>query len=98
MLTSGAGKIPKKGPVKIFNDRENKQNEVERQVMGQFGDRFKHAKLLEISENSYLISHSIRLPILGKAHSIIERTKSSISKRAYLLKYHPEYTNKSKRT
>jgi hypothetical protein len=61
------------------------------------GDRFKHAKLLEISENSYLISNNVRLPIFGKQYSIFERTKSSISKRAYLLKYQNEYTNKTKR-
>jgi hypothetical protein len=61
------------------------------------GDRFKHAKLLEISENSYLIANNVRLPILGKQYSIGERTKSSISKRAYLLKLNPGYTNKTKR-
>lgn len=53
--------------------------------------------MLEISENSLLISQNIRLPVFGKPYQLIERTKSSISKRGYLLKKHPEYTNKISR-
>jgi len=53
--------------------------------------------LLEISENSYLISAEVRLPIFGRTFQPIERTKTSISKRGYLLKLHPEYTNRAKR-
>jgi hypothetical protein len=53
--------------------------------------------LLEISENSYLITTDVRLPIFGRPFQPIERTKTSISKRGYLLKLHPEYTNKKRR-
>lgn len=61
------------------------------------GERFRHAKLLEVSENSYLITTDVRLPILGQSKDLVERTKTSISKRGYLLKQHPEYTNQAKR-
>eukprot|EP00347_Sterkiella_histriomuscorum_P022188 403331364 len=90
----------KRGPgqtLKIQNTKEFRQNEIERHLLGQLGDRFKHAKLMEISENSYLISADIRLPIFGRPFQLIERTKTSISKRGYLLKMHPEYTSQNRR-
>lgn len=65
-------------------------------MVGQLGERFMHAKLLEVSENSYLITTDVRLPVFGKTLSLVERTKSSISKRGYLIKQ-PEYTNRAAR-
>jgi len=47
--------------------REDRQMDIEQRVMAQLGDRFKNGKLLEISENSYLIAGGVRLPVLGKA-------------------------------
>lgn len=58
----------RRGPLKITNTKEQKQDEIERQLVGQLGDRFKHARLLEVSENSYLISHGVRLPIFGQPY------------------------------
>ena len=57
------------------------------------GDRFKNARVLEVSENSYLISNEVRLPILGKGYALLERSKSMITKKAYLLGLHPEYAS-----
>jgi hypothetical protein len=62
--------------------------------MAQLGDRYKHGKLLEISENSYLITGGIRLPILGKTVKRLERTRSSITKKSYLVGLNPHYTMK----
>ena len=87
----------RKGPLKVYNTKELKQNIIEKNLVGSLGDRFKNARLLEVSENSYLITTDVRLPILGKQFQIIERTKSSISKRAYLLNKNPEYTNRASR-
>lgn len=61
--------------------------------MEQLGERYKNAKLLEVNENSYLIAQDIRLPVIGKQTFIHERNKFNISKKAYLLKVHPEYIN-----
>ena len=57
------------------------------------GDRFKDAKLLEVSENSYLITTEVRLPVFGKSFQLFQRTKSSISTRGHLLTHkRKEYT------
>jgi hypothetical protein len=65
--------------------KESKQNAVERQLLEQLGDRYKHAKLLEVSDGSYLITLDIRLPIFGKQVQLKPRDKQSISNRGYLL-------------
>ena len=67
------------------NERAQRQDEIERRLVGQLGDRFKNAQLLEVSEGSYLIKNRIRMPIIGLRVNPILRTKSSISKRDYLL-------------
>lgn len=46
--------------------RVERQNDIEQRVMAQLGDRFHHGQLLEISENSYLITGGVRLPVFGK--------------------------------
>lgn len=66
--------------------------------MAQLGDRYKHGKLLEISENSYLITGGIRLPIMGKSVKRLERTRSSVTKKSYLIGLHPHYTMKKEQT
>jgi hypothetical protein len=54
----------------------------------QLGDRFKLAKLLEVSDGSYLITMDVRLPVFGKALTIEKRNMKSIlrDKAGYLLK------------
>jgi hypothetical protein len=51
--------------VKVFNDKADNQAVIERRLVGQLGDHFQHAQLIELSRNSYLISNSVRLPIVG---------------------------------
>jgi hypothetical protein len=72
----------------LSNNREAKQSEIESFLLGQLGDRFKHAKLLEVSEGSYLITMDVRLPVFGKALNIEKRDMKSIlrDKAGYLLK------------
>ena len=73
------------------NERAQRQDEIERRLVGQLGDRFKDAKLLEVSEGSYLIQNRIKLPIFGRTINPVIRTKSSIDKRSFLLsKQYPE--------
>jgi len=48
--------------------------DIENKLVGQLGDRYKNARLVEISENSYLITCDVRLPIFGKSLQRIERT------------------------
>ena len=86
--------IPKKTPVQIFNDKPATQQVIEKRLVGQLGDRYEHAQLIEISRNSYLISNKVRLPVFGRSEPIIERTKESISNKGYLLMKDSEfYTN-----
>ena len=68
------------------NERAQRQDEIERRLVGQLGDRFKDAQLIEVSEGSYLIQNRIKMPILGKRIMPLIRTKTSTSKRHYLLK------------
>ena len=88
--TPAANKIKKGVPAITHagpNLRETKQNEIERFLLNQLGDRFKHAKLLEVSEGSYLITMDVRLPIFGKAINIEKRDMKSIlrDRAGYLL-------------
>ena len=76
--------VPKKMPVQIFNDKPATQQVIEKRLVGQLGDRYEHAQLIEISRNSYLISNKVRLPVFGRKENIIERTEDSISKKGYL--------------
>jgi hypothetical protein len=92
--TEGLTSVKETYQAKPHYSREDRQNDIEQRVMAQLGDRFRHGKLLEISENSYLITGGVRLPVFGKSFKRLERTKSSISKKAYLLGMHPEYTVK----
>lgn len=73
------------------NERAQRQDEIERRLVGQLGERFKDAKLLEVSEGSYLIQNRVKLPIFGRRIERTIRTKSSIDKRSFLLsKQYPE--------
>ena len=74
--------VPKKD---AHNERAQRQDEIERRLVAQLGDRFKEARLVEVSEGSYLIQNRIRLPIFGKTVARLQRTKSNISKKEYLL-------------
>jgi len=58
---------------------------LEKQLLAQLGDRFKHAKLLEVSEGSYLITMDVRLPVFGKAVILKNRDKKSILNKGHLL-------------
>lgn len=44
-------------PVNVFNDKTENQGVIEKRLVGQLGDRYKHAQLLELSRNNYLISN-----------------------------------------
>ena len=37
-----------------------------------------------MSEGSYLIRNRVKMPLFGKAMKLVQRTKTSISKRLYL--------------
>ena len=52
--------------------------------MGQLGDRYEHAVLLELSRNNYLISNEVRLPVLGVAAPLTVRDKDSITTKAFI--------------
>ncbi len=58
---------------------------MQRQILEQLGDRFKHAKLLEVSDGSYLVTMDVRLPVFGKAAPLNPRDKKSILAKGYLL-------------
>ena len=57
-------------------------------LLNQLGNRFKLAKLLEVSDGSYLITMDVRPPVFGKALTIEKRDMKSIlrDKAGYLLK------------
>ena len=87
--TPGVNKTKKTAGLLAFtNTREAKQSEVESFLLNQLGERFKHAKLLEVSDGSYLITMDVRLPVFGKALSIEKRDMKSIlrDRAGYLLK------------
>ena len=65
------------------NERAQRQDEIERRLVGQLGDRFKDAKLMEVSEGSYLIQNRVKLPIRGLPMRLLSRTKAN-TKTAYL--------------
>ena len=85
--TAGAGSVAKTfvRHKDAHNERAQRQDEIERRLVAQLGDRYRDARLVEVSEGSYLIQNRIRLPIFGSSITRIARTKSSISKRDYLL-------------
>jgi len=49
------------------------QKKFEKSVIGTLPQEYKHAKLIEITETSYLIRNEVRLPILGKQIRMVER-------------------------
>ena len=67
-----------------FNERAERQEQIERRLVGQLGDRYKDARLIEVSEGSYLIKNIIKLAVLGKNVRPLKRSKDSITKKAYL--------------
>lgn len=67
------------GPA-IFQDKTENQEVIERRLVGQLGDRYTNAHLLELSRNNYLISNRVRLPVFGQAANLIERDKDSIGR------------------
>jgi len=84
-LTGGSAKNSDGTHKDAYNERAQRQDEIEKRLVGQLGDRFKDAVLLEVSEGSYLIQNRVKMPIFGRSVHPLIRTKSSISKRAYLL-------------
>lgn len=59
-------KVPKQRKLKVFSDKISNQEVIEKRLVGQLGDRFQHAQLVEIYRNSYLISNRVKLPIFGR--------------------------------
>lgn len=74
---------PKHMPAQVFNDKADNQGAIERRLVGQLGDRYKHAELLELSRNNYLISHRVRLPVLGRSCMLIEPSKENLARTGY---------------
>ena len=57
---------------------------IEKRLVGQLGDRYQNAELLELSRNNYLIANKVRLPVLGKPLNILARNKETLSKNGFL--------------
>ena len=66
------------------NERAERQDEIERRLVGQLGDRYKDARLIEVSEGSYLIKNMIKLAIFGKTVKPLMRNEDSITNKKYL--------------
>lgn len=66
------------------NERAQRQEEIERRLVGQLGDRYKDAKLIEVSEGSYLIQNHVKLPLFGSKKPIYQRTKTNFLKGPFL--------------
>ncbi len=79
-----AATVPKLVPVNVYNDKTETQGVIEKRLVGQLGDRFENAKLLELSRNNYLISNDIRLPVLGVPAPIAVRDKENVTTKAYI--------------
>ena len=52
--------------------------------MRQLDDRYKDARLIEVSEGSYLIKNVIKLAVLGTTVKPTRRSEDSITKKSYL--------------
>ena len=87
MTVSGATMVARTFEVHktAHNERAQRQDEIERRLVGQLGERYRDARLVEVSEGSYLIQNRIRLPIFGKNIAPIKRNKDNILKKTYLL-------------
>ena len=72
-----------KRQVKVFNDKPDIMGVIERRLIGQLGDPFQHAQLIELSRNSYLISNKVRLPVLGQQKPLHEPTKDNVSRKGF---------------
>ena len=83
--------VPKKAEFATTNNKAEDQQVIEKRLVQQLGDQYRHAELLEISRGSYLIQNNVRLPILGRGMHRIERTEKSISNRGYLIMRDKEY-------
>ena len=66
------------------NERAERQDEIERRLVGQLGDRYKDARLIEVSEGSYLIKNMIKLAIFGSKVVPLKRSEDSITNKKYL--------------
>jgi hypothetical protein len=71
-------------PVKVFNNKSENQGVIEKRLVGQLGEPFQHAHLIELSRHSYLISNYVKMPILGVKHQIHERNKESLSRKGFI--------------
>lgn len=50
------GTLPRKPTLQITNHKAADQEVIEKRLVGQLGDRYVHANLVELRPNSYLIS------------------------------------------
>lgn len=64
---------------------------IERRLVGQLGDRYTNAHLLELSRNNYLISNRVRLPVFGQAANLIERNKDTVGREGFVRMKDAEY-------
>ena len=55
-----------------------RQDLIEEHVIESLPEQYKQARLIEITENSYLISNDVRLPVFGRALKMFHRDKSQL--------------------
>ena len=83
--------VPKRAEPARQNNKADDQQVIEKRLVQQLGEQYRHAELIEISRGSYLIQNKIRLPIFGRQMEMIERNEKSIKNRGYLIMRDKEY-------
>ena len=69
--------------MKIFSDKTYNQDVIQKRLVGQLGERFEHAQLIELQRGAYLISNRVRLPVFGKKAPILERTDENMTREGF---------------
>ena len=62
-------------PIEEKSQNYKKQNKFEKQVIATLPQQYNYARLIEITESSYLIRNEVRLPIFGKSIQMNERKR-----------------------
>ena len=62
-------------PIEDKSQSFKRQNKFEKQVISTLPQQYNNARLIEITETSYLIRNEVRLPILGKPVQMFERKR-----------------------
>jgi hypothetical protein len=67
----------------------------EQEVVQQLPEIYRHAKLLEVQDASYLIYNETRLPILGSRVTLLPKSKSNLLRNTEYLKHLANRANES---